>query len=66
MLLNSNALQNEKLQPLVGEISWTKNLLILTKCKDALEREFYLLESKIYLGRLSGVQDLSWTWGVQD
>jgi predicted nuclease of restriction endonuclease-like (RecB) superfamily len=31
-----------KLQPLVGELSWTHNLLILSRCKDALEREFYL------------------------
>jgi len=31
-----------KLQPLVGEISWTKNLLIMARCKEALEREFYL------------------------
>ena len=31
-----------KLQPLVGEISWSKNLLILAHCKDDLEREFYL------------------------
>ena len=35
--------QHEKLQPLVGEISWTKNILIVTKCKDPLEREFYML-----------------------
>ncbi|MGK7949231.1 MAG: YhcG family protein, partial [Xenococcaceae cyanobacterium] len=34
--------QNEKLQPLVAEISWTHNLIILQKCKDDLEREFYL------------------------
>jgi len=33
---------NEKLQPLVGEISWTKNVVIFQKCKDALEREFYI------------------------
>lgn len=31
-----------KLQPLVAEISWSKNLLILAHCKDDLEREFYL------------------------
>ncbi len=31
-----------KLQPLVREISWAKNLLILARCKDDLEREFYL------------------------
>lgn len=31
-----------KLQPLVGEISWAKNLLIMARCKNALEREFYL------------------------
>jgi predicted nuclease of restriction endonuclease-like (RecB) superfamily len=32
----------EKLQPLVGEISWTKNIIILSRCKDPLEREFYI------------------------
>ena len=31
-----------KLQPLVAEISWAKNLVILSRCKDPLEREFYL------------------------
>lgn len=31
-----------KLQPLVGEISWTKNLIILSRCKEALKREFYI------------------------
>ena len=34
--------QNEKLQPLVAEIGWTHNLVIMEKCKDDLEREFYL------------------------
>lgn len=34
--------ENEKLQPLVAEIGWTHNLLIMEKCKDDLEREFYL------------------------
>jgi len=33
---------HEKLQPLVGEISWAKHLAILGKCKDPLEREFYI------------------------
>ncbi len=33
---------NEKLQPLVGEISWSKNLIIMSHCKDMLEREFYI------------------------
>jgi predicted nuclease of restriction endonuclease-like (RecB) superfamily len=31
-----------KLQPLVAEISWAKNVVILNRCKDDLEREFYL------------------------
>ncbi|MCK7579984.1 MAG: PDDEXK nuclease domain-containing protein [Chromatiales bacterium] len=31
-----------KLQPLVAEISWAKNLVILSRVKDPLEREFYL------------------------
>ena len=34
--------ENEKLQPLVGEIGWSHNLIILQRCKDTLEREFYL------------------------
>jgi predicted nuclease of restriction endonuclease-like (RecB) superfamily len=31
-----------KLQPLVGEISWTKHLAIMGKCHDSLQREFYI------------------------
>lgn len=31
-----------KLQPLVGEISWAKHLVILGKCEDLLQREFYI------------------------
>jgi predicted nuclease of restriction endonuclease-like (RecB) superfamily len=34
--------KNEKLQPLVAEIGWTHNLVIMEKCKDELEREFYI------------------------
>ena len=34
--------ENEKLQPLVAEIGWSHNLIILEKCGDDLEREFYL------------------------
>ncbi|MBD2344236.1 PDDEXK nuclease domain-containing protein [Anabaena subtropica] len=34
--------QKEKLQPMVAEIGWTHNLVILEKCKDDLEREFYI------------------------
>lgn len=30
------------LQSMIGEISWTKNLVIFGRCKDDLEREFYL------------------------
>ncbi|MSP38820.1 MAG: DUF1016 domain-containing protein [Deltaproteobacteria bacterium] len=33
---------SERLQPLVGEISWAKNIVIMARCKDLLEREFYL------------------------
>lgn len=32
----------EKLVPLVREIGWSHNLAILERCKDPLEREFYL------------------------
>jgi len=34
--------KNKKLAPLVREISWTKNIIILMHCKDPLEREFYI------------------------
>jgi len=34
--------KNEKLQPLVAEISWSKHLVIIDRCKDNLEREFYI------------------------
>jgi predicted nuclease of restriction endonuclease-like (RecB) superfamily len=30
------------LQPLVAEIGWTHNLIVLDRCKDDLEREFYI------------------------
>jgi predicted nuclease of restriction endonuclease-like (RecB) superfamily len=33
---------NERLQPMVGEIAWAHNLVIMSKCKDPLEREFYI------------------------
>lgn len=36
----------KKLQPLVAEISWTHNLIIMEKCKDDLEREFYIRMSR--------------------
>jgi predicted nuclease of restriction endonuclease-like (RecB) superfamily len=34
--------QNEKLAPMVREIGWTHNLVIMERCKDNLQREFYL------------------------
>ena len=37
---------NPKLQPLVGEISWTKNVIIMQRCKDDIQREFYIKITK--------------------
>lgn len=39
---------NVKLAPLVREISWSNNIAIMEKCKDELEREFYLQMTKKY------------------
>ncbi len=39
---------NKKLQPLVAEISWSHNMVIMEKCKDNLEREFYMKMCKKY------------------
>ncbi|MBP7381869.1 DUF1016 family protein [Myxococcota bacterium] len=33
---------HERLQPLVGEIAWAHNLVIMGRCKNPLEREFYI------------------------
>ena len=35
-------MDNEKLAPLVREIGWSQNVAIFEKCKDNLEKEFYL------------------------
>ena len=39
---------SEKLAPLVREISWSNNIIIIEKCKDDLEREFYIQMTKRY------------------
>jgi predicted nuclease of restriction endonuclease-like (RecB) superfamily len=39
---------NEKLAPLVREISWSHNMVIMEKCKDDLEREFYIQMTRKY------------------
>src|SRR5699024_11364178 len=36
------------LTPIVQEISWNKNIAIVEKCKDLLEREFYIKITKKY------------------
>jgi len=41
-------LQKSNLPPLVAEISWTKNLVIMQKCKDPIEREFYIKTTRRY------------------
>lgn len=33
---------NQKLAPMVREIGWTHNVIIMEKCKDDLQREFYI------------------------
>lgn len=37
---------SQKLSPLVREIGWTHNTIILMNCKDDLEREFYIRMTK--------------------
>jgi len=37
---------NRKLAPLVQEISWSHNIVIMERCKDDLEREFYIRMTK--------------------
>jgi len=35
-----------KVQPLVAQIGWTQNLIVLQRCKNPLEREFYIRMTK--------------------
>lgn len=39
---------SEKLAPMVREIGWSHNLAIMEKCKDNLEREFYIRMTRKY------------------
>lgn len=39
---------NEILQPLVAEISWSKHIVIMAKCKDVQERRFYIQATQKY------------------
>lgn len=41
-VLYEEYVKSKKLAPLVREIAWSHNLIILEKCKDNLEREFYI------------------------
>lgn len=40
--------KNQKLQPMVAEIGWSQNVIILDKCFDDTEREFYLRAARKY------------------
>jgi predicted nuclease of restriction endonuclease-like (RecB) superfamily len=33
-------------QPPIAQIAWTQNLIILQRCRDPLEREFYIRTTK--------------------
>lgn len=45
-ILYLNYKDSEKLALMVREISWAKNIVIMEKCKDDLEREFYIQMTK--------------------
>ena len=38
--------KNEKLQTLSREVGWSHNVVIFQKCKDNLERQFYIISTK--------------------
>lgn len=42
---------NKILPPLVAEISWSKNIAIMEKCKNQLERVFYIKMTKNMVGQ---------------
>jgi predicted nuclease of restriction endonuclease-like (RecB) superfamily len=40
--------EKQPLHPLLVSISWSKNVVIIEKCKDSLQREFYIRMTKVY------------------
>lgn len=52
---------SEKLAPLVREISWSNNIAIMEKCKDDLQREFYIQMTKC-LSYFMGVDRMMEGW----
>jgi predicted nuclease of restriction endonuclease-like (RecB) superfamily len=38
--------ENKKLAPMVREIGWTHNVVVMEKCKDDLQREYYIRMTK--------------------
>lgn len=53
--LYSTYVDKKKMQPLVAEIGWTHNLIILDRCKDDLEREFYVRMTRKFGWSKNGV-----------
>jgi predicted nuclease of restriction endonuclease-like (RecB) superfamily len=41
-LFHETYARNKKLAPLVREIAWSHNLIVMERCKDDLQREFYI------------------------
>lgn len=39
-------MRHMSLPPLLADIGWKKNVIIMQKCKDPLEREFYIKMTK--------------------
>ncbi len=47
-LFYENYSGSQKLAPMVREIGWTHNVIVFEKCKDDLEREFYIRMTKAH------------------
>ena len=45
---SAGEIQKSNLPPLVAEIGWSHNCVIMEKCKDPLQREFYIKMTKRY------------------
>jgi predicted nuclease of restriction endonuclease-like (RecB) superfamily len=44
--------KNEKLAPLVQQISWSNNIIILEKCETDFQKEYYIkLSKKLHLSK---------------
>ena len=53
---------DKRVQPLVAQIGWSHNLAVLQRCKDPLEREFYIRATQKFGWSKTITPSIFWSW----